>query len=226
MFFLLSGGLLPSSGWAENVTGQVMSVGDGDTIRVSTPGKILTVRLACIDAPETAQAPYGKASRRRLQELLPLGQTVTLGLIGVDRYGRTIAKVNKNSLSIILTMVKEGQAVVYSPYLSGCPELKNALLKAESSAKRQRLGFWSQGNPTMPWDFRRGRSTPVLVSPTLAPNPQVQFPRAGLPACTNSDCNCSDFSTQAAAQQVLKAFPDDRFGLDRDRDGIACELLK
>ena len=38
---------------------KVLSIGDGDTIRVSSPsgtGKT-TVRLACIDAPETSQAP-------------------------------------------------------------------------------------------------------------------------------------------------------------------------
>jgi endonuclease YncB( thermonuclease family) len=33
----------------------VLSVGDGDTIRVSDGAKRVTIRLACIDAPETAQ---------------------------------------------------------------------------------------------------------------------------------------------------------------------------
>ena len=44
---------------------KVLSIGDGDTFRVSSPsgtGKT-TVRLACIDAPETSQAPYGNAAR-------------------------------------------------------------------------------------------------------------------------------------------------------------------
>ena len=44
---------------------KVLSIGDGDTIRVSSPsgtGKT-TVRLACIDAPETSQAPYGNDAR-------------------------------------------------------------------------------------------------------------------------------------------------------------------
>lgn len=46
-----------------------------------------------------------------------------------------------------------------------------------------------------------------------------------LPDCVNSDCNCSDFATQKAAQTVLDAFPGDPFRLDRDKDGIACESL-
>jgi len=47
---------------------KVLSIGDGDTIRVTTPTgtKKTTVRLACIDAPETSQAPYGNAARLAL----------------------------------------------------------------------------------------------------------------------------------------------------------------
>jgi len=39
----------------------VLSVGDGDTLRVVDGGKRLTIRMACIDAPETAQRSYGAA---------------------------------------------------------------------------------------------------------------------------------------------------------------------
>lgn len=48
---------------------------------------------------------------------------------------------------------------------------------------------------------------------------------ADFPSCVNSDCNCSDFATQAEAQRVLEAYPGDPFKLDRDRDSIACETL-
>lgn len=58
----------------QTLTGRVVSVGDGDTLRVATGDKTLTVRLACIDAPETAQAPFGKASAERLRQLLPVNQ--------------------------------------------------------------------------------------------------------------------------------------------------------
>lgn len=54
---------------------KVVSVGDGDTIRVSSPSgrNKTTVRLACIDAPETSQAPYGNDARRALQGELAIG---------------------------------------------------------------------------------------------------------------------------------------------------------
>ena len=49
---------------------------------------------------------------------------------------------------------------------------------------------------------------------------------ADFPSCVNSDCNCSDFATQAEAQRVLEAYPGDPFKLDRDKDSIACETLR
>ncbi len=49
--------------------------------------------------------------------------------------------------------------------------------------------------------------------------------KSNLPACTQSDCACSDFATQNAAQKVLEAFPNDPYKLDRNGDGIACESL-
>ncbi|MEG4580524.1 excalibur calcium-binding domain-containing protein [Microcoleus sp. MON1_C5] len=48
---------------------------------------------------------------------------------------------------------------------------------------------------------------------------------ADFPSCVNSDCDCSDFASQAEAQRVLEAYPGDPFKLDRDRDSIACETL-
>ena len=38
----------------------VLSIGDGDTLRVSRQGLPITIRLACIDAPEMARSPYGQ----------------------------------------------------------------------------------------------------------------------------------------------------------------------
>ena len=68
-------------------------MGDGDTIRVADGPQRLTIRLACIDAPETAQAPYGAASREYLQEQAPVGSVVTVKAQTKDRYGRTVAEV-------------------------------------------------------------------------------------------------------------------------------------
>ncbi len=117
-------------------------------------------------------------------------------------------------------MVKDGQAVVYHQYLSGCAATKDQYLQAEAQARQKRLGFWNQQSPTMPWNYRRGKRSPQTPTKVVSP---VQL--QSLPSCTNSDCNCSDFKTQAQAQQVLAAFPGDKFKLDGDNDGVACESL-
>lgn len=203
---------------AQNLTGTVISIGDGDTLRVKVGNQPLTIRLACVDAPELAQKPFGDDSRRTLQQLLPINQSVTLQVVDRDRYGRTVAKVFKGNTAINLAMVQAGQAVVYPQYLKGCPELERALSTAEQFAKLERLGFWSQTNPVLPWDFRKGG--------TASSQHRQPTNTLGMPACVKTDCNCSDFSTQAEAQRVFNAYPGDPFGLDRDKDGVACEALK
>lgn len=74
----------------------------------------------------------------------------------------------------------------------------------------------------------------TAAAPTPEPKPspkpepdssEAKVKAVNFPSCVNSDCNCSDFATRAAAQRVLEAFDGDPFKLDRDKDGIACETL-
>lgn len=130
----------------------VLSIGDGDTITVLERGQRLKVRLACIDAPETAQSPYGLASRNQLKSLLPLGSAVSLRIKAVDRYGRTVAEVISRG-TINLAMVQSGQAFLYRQYLGQCD--RETTLAAELQAQAKRLGVWAvPGGITRPWDFR------------------------------------------------------------------------
>jgi endonuclease YncB( thermonuclease family) len=55
----------------------VLSIGDGDTIRVLAQGRKITIRLACIDAPEVAQNPHGQRGREVLRMRLPTGWAAT-----------------------------------------------------------------------------------------------------------------------------------------------------
>ncbi|QPN64875.1 thermonuclease family protein [Synechococcus sp. CBW1004] len=116
-----------------------MSVGDGDTLRVSNAGRPITIRLACIDAPETAQSPYGQQSRAYLQQRLPPGRQVSILPHTTDRYGRTVAEVISD-ININLEMVEDGQAFAYRRYLSGCNAKE--YLDAEYRASRHRYGVW------------------------------------------------------------------------------------
>lgn len=194
---------------------QVMSTGDGDTLRVMVNGQPVTVRLACVDAPETNQ-PYGAEAARRLQSLLPGGTLVQMRVVDTDRYGRTVAEIFKNQQSVGLQLVAAGYAVVYPDYLAGCAPNEQEYLQAEANARSQQLNVWSQANPVLPWDFRRGVTT---QTPNNQTSEEPSF------TCLQSDCDCSDFATQAEAQAVLDSSPGDPHFLDGDNDGVACEAL-
>jgi len=104
---------------AEAFAATVLSIGDGDTIRLRQAGRPTTVRLACIDAPETAQSPYGQQTCNYLQQRLPIGREVVLEVKTTDRYGRTVAEVF-SGVNINLALVEDGQAFAYRQYLRGC----------------------------------------------------------------------------------------------------------
>ena len=137
---------------------KVLSVGDGDTIRVSSPsgtGKT-TVRLACIDATENNQNPYGNDARQALQEQLPIGTEISLRTKATDRYGRLVAEVLKGTTNINQELVAAGAAFVYWQYIEGCD--RETYSRLENEAKLKSLDVWAvPGGIQRPWDYRRGR---------------------------------------------------------------------
>jgi|GEM_PF-1135712 micrococcal nuclease len=135
--------------------GYVRNVVDGDTLNALIGSESQTVRLACIDAPEEAQEPVGMLASNRLTAFLSPGRQFTYRSVDTDQYGRMVAEIYISGASLNVHLVKEGMAVVYPQYLSGCSESRAALLAAESEARASRRGFWSQSNPVMPWDFRQ-----------------------------------------------------------------------
>lgn len=89
----------------------VVSVGDGDTLRMEYQGQTIIVRLACIDTPETSQLPWGPAATERLRQLAPRGTTIQFREADTDRYKRLVAKIYANSQNVNLQLVSEGYAV-------------------------------------------------------------------------------------------------------------------
>lgn len=196
----------PAAGSAQALGATVLSIGDGDTIRVRQAGRILTVRLACIDAPETAQSPYGQLARRYLQQRLPTGLAVRLEVKTTDRYGRTVAEVI-GALNLNLAMVEAGQAFAYRQYLGGCN--RQAYLDAEERASRLGVGVWHvPGGITRPWDFRRRRGAASVPDGTTPGGWRYR---------------CRELGSHARAQQLLR---EGHTYLDGDGDGEACESLR
>ncbi len=220
---------------AQNALPTVVSVGDGDTLRIRKGSKTITVRLACVDAPETAQAPWGKQAADRLKQLLPAGQAIQAREVDTDRYGRTVAELYLGNQSVNLTMVKEGLAVVYAQYIDNCAATKDQYIAAEAQAKAQKLGFWNQLNPVMPWDYRRGKRANNQQSSSASPRPQSPTTAASPSPTASSNCDAAypdvcippappDLDCGDISYRNFRVLPPDPHGFDgRDNDGIGCE---
>ena len=200
----------------------VLSIGDGDTISVLEGGQKLKVRLACIDAPETAQSPYGLASRNQLKTLLSLGSTVSLRVQAVDRYGRRVAEVIGKGIAN-LAMVQSGQAFVYRQYLGRCD--RGAYLAAERQAQAQRLGVWAvPGGITRPWDFRHGGAGQLSAGANSAAATSSAPPSSSQAVQpSGGKITCKQIGSFARAQELLRQ---GHSYLDRNGDGVACEGLR
>ncbi len=196
----------PVGSAGQGISAIVVSIGDGDTIRVRQAGRAITVRLACIDAPETDQSPYGQEARRYLQQRLLIGRQVSLDVKATDRYGRSVAEVF-SGVNINLALVEDGQAFAYRQYLGGCNAME--YLDAEHRASRRRFGVWQvPGGITRPWDFRRRR-------------PSVVVPDGTTPA--GRRYRCKEIGSYAKAQELLRQ---GHTYLDSNGDGEACESLR
>jgi len=134
----------------------LISVGDGDTVRVTNrQGEKVTIRLACIDAPETSQGSSGKWSTQTLRGLIQ-DKSISLKPQVRDRYGRTVAEIYIGNRNINLQMVQIGAAYVYRQYLKQCD--RDSYLRAEDTATKKGLGVWGPFKPAqVPWEYRRSR---------------------------------------------------------------------
>lgn len=70
------------------LTGKVIGVTDGDTVKVLVNRQTVKVRLEGIDTPESSQS-FGNKSKEALSKMV-FGKTVTVKKTGEDRYGRTL----------------------------------------------------------------------------------------------------------------------------------------
>ena len=205
--FLLCGVLLLA---APAHSSSVLSIGDGDTITVTEGSRGIKVRLACIDAPETSQTPYGMESRQALQKLLPIGTEVTVRTKATDRYGRTVGEVLKGSTNINQSLVGSGNAFVYWQYISGCD--RQTYSRLENDARLKRLGVWSVPNGIQrPWDYRHNRKGMSSASSSSSSSG------------SSGKYRCKEIGSWDKAQVLLNQ---GHTYLDRDGDGEACESLK
>lgn len=127
----------------------VVRVVDGDTAVVVFHGTNRTLRLYCIDAPEKQQ-PGGPEATAALRTALGNG-AVSIRVLRLDRYGRSVARVRINRRDVSLELVRQGLAW---DYRSLCTDPRFAA--AEDAARAARIGLWASDHPIEPSDWRKG----------------------------------------------------------------------
>ena len=149
-----------------DVTGRVVAVTDGDTIKVLDANKVQhKIRLTGIDAPERKQ-PYGKVSKEYLAKLVA-GKEVFVESDKNDRYGRVLGKVwvqpsdcptCDKTLDANHAQVIAGMAWWYKYYAKQqSPEDRGRYESAEIEAKARGWGLWADPNPINPYDWRKNK---------------------------------------------------------------------
>ncbi|KAB0671328.1 thermonuclease family protein [Oryzomonas sagensis] len=142
------------------IDGMVRAVYDGDTVLLATrEDSRLKVRLYGIDAPETTKPdspgqPFGEISRRTLMYKI-MGRQVSVEVMDVDQYRRTVAVIRYGGRDINRDMVAEGMAWAYRQYLQG--PYASEYIGVEELARARHKGLWRDANPQPPWEFRHAR---------------------------------------------------------------------
>jgi micrococcal nuclease len=137
---------------AEDFTGRVVAISDGDTIRVMHEGRAERVRLWGIDSPESLQ-PWGTRAKQFSGDLA-FGKTVIVRVRDIDRYKRIVAEVIvPDGRNLNQELVRAGMAWWYRQFAKRDTVLP-ALEQGAGAAKR---GLWADPSPVPPWEWRQAQ---------------------------------------------------------------------
>lgn len=152
----------------------VISISDGDTLRVDTtnklrkfyndkgvnPGRTTSVRFFGIDAPEKDQ-PFGELARDMIVRSVPVYSQVNLYPRDIDRYGRLVAEVSVGDGAMyehILNtyLLSMGLAVGYRKWLTKAGK-RDLYLPLEAEARKKKINIWGDKEFVMPSVWRRNK---------------------------------------------------------------------
>ena len=192
--------LIASCSSQQGESGTVANIVDGDTIDVLIDGQEFRLRYIGMDTPERGELGFAEATAANVA--LVSGKTVILekDVSDTDRFGRLLRYVYVDGEMVNMTLVEEGYAVpaTFPPDV----RYQQQFLLAGLRAKQARDDVMAD----------------ALISQL----------RQKFGAQTIQDMNCSDFSSQRAAQAffIFQGGPgEDPHRLDGNGDGVACESL-
>jgi endonuclease YncB( thermonuclease family) len=144
--------LVAATANAEEFSGEVVRVIDGDSINVKFHGQQFRVRLKEIDAPESKQL-FGKASRQSLAQICAK-KIARVSWTELDRNGHTLGRVWCGGIDANAEQVRRGLAWVFDRYATD-----QTLYRLQEAARKEKLGLWSDFAPMPPWEWRQAKGT-------------------------------------------------------------------
>lgn len=129
------------------LSGSVVAIHDGDTLTLLVGTVQHKIRLNGIDAPELGQS-FAQRSRQFLADLC-FSESVTVTVVGIDKYGREIGDLFIRQVYGNAELVRAGLAWHYKQYSKD-----EALAALEVEARSGKRGLWTDHDPIPPWEYR------------------------------------------------------------------------
>src|SRR5690606_10115030 len=120
----------------ETLSGKVIGISDGDTIKILHNGKVVKIRLFGVDSPEKSQ-PYGKKAKDFTSQLT-FEKNVSIIIHGKDRYDRVIGEVIlPDGRNLNEELLKNGFAWHFTRYSNS-----RRFQRLEEKARKEKVGLW------------------------------------------------------------------------------------
>lgn len=221
----------------QTVTGVVVDVVDGDTIKVEVDGEVFTVRYIGIDTPETVHptvpiewmGPEASAAN----SALVAGQNVVLekDVSETDQYGRLLRYVWLEQTGRWLLVNFELVRLGYANSSSYPPDVlyQDLFRQAEREASAAGIGLWGPMPTPIPTPVPTAAPT---VKPPPPPPPSTSAPSNCHPSYSNVclqmgigdyDCQGGSGNGPNYVKGPVLVVGYDEFRLDSDGDGVGCE---
>ncbi|MBQ0140354.1 MAG: thermonuclease family protein [Kurthia sp.] len=175
---------------------EVVSVMDGDTMKVKYKGEERKVRFLLIDAPEMyhktlGEQPYGKEAQQLNRDLLDKAKSVTIEFDETgdkeDKYDRLLAYVYADGKSVQKQLIESGYVrvgYVYNQKAAHLAEYEEAQKKAKDANK----GIWQYPGYVTDRGFVKEKVPNWSPGKSL---PETDSSASNSSSTTNTDSSCS-----------------------------------
>ena len=210
----------------------VLSITDGDTIRVDRGFGSEPVRYIGINTPEVGDPGGAEATAENTRLLVGMEVVLEKDVSEADRFDRLLRYVwivtGSGWTFVNVELVRRGfaQAATYPPDV----RFADYFITAERGARSAGVGLWASTPeptpaptpPPTPAPTRAPTPPPPTAAPVVTPAPVANCHPSYSPCLPIvADLNCPDVRALGAAP-VTVIGPDD-YRLDGDGDGIGCE---